>query len=252
MSKHAGGFLAVLSALAIVVAMPAAAAPISGAFSGSGFATVSFTNLNFCPSGQTPNGPNQANACSFGVGNDLLGGGSGSFTGVTGNLNTIQSLNNVIAPVGTTVNIPLWQVFNPAVGSPAISLTLTQVLPGSFSSAACALAPAAGQTCTPAGSAFNLVNQTASTSSATFQINGNAVDGVAGDTSPFTAIFSSQFNVPYQTLLAALASGGGTGNYSSSYSVSVSASAIPEPMTLSMVGAALIALGLTRRRRVRK
>ena|SRR5687767_8099538 len=233
----------------LLCAVSALAAPIDGSFSGTGWATVSFTSLNFCPNGQEPNGPNQPDACTSATGNVELGGGAGSFAGVTGDLNTIDSLNSSIAPIGVTVNIPNWMEFIPAVGSPPISLTLTQVLPGSFSSAQCFSAPAAGQTCTPVGSAFNLVNQTSTTSSATFAVIGNAVNGVAGDTSPFTAIFTSQFNVPFQTLLTSLFANNNTGTYSSSYSLSVDAEAIPEPMTLSLVGGSLIGLVMWQRRR---
>ena len=233
----------------LLCAVSALAAPIDGSFSGTGWATVSFTSLNFCPNGQEPNGPNQPDACTSATGNVELGGGDGSFAGVTGDLNTIDSLNSTIAPIGATVSIPLWLEFIPAVGVPPISLTLTSVLAGSFSSADCFSAPAPGQTCTPVGSAFNLVNQTATTSSATFTIIGNAVNGVPGDTSPFEAVFSSQFNVPYQTLLLSLFANNNTGTYSSSYSLSVDTNPIPEPMTLSLVGGSLIGLVMWQRRR---
>src|ERR1035437_6831467 len=70
---------------ALLFAMPASAAQIiNGSFSGLGNATVSFTNLNFCPNGSTPNGANQGGACGAGTGNDLLAGGAGSFAGGTG------------------------------------------------------------------------------------------------------------------------------------------------------------------------
>ncbi len=231
---------------ALLFALPGAAAPIGGSFTGTGWATVSFTNLNFCPNGVEPNGANQGNACGFGTGNIDLGGGSGSFAGVTGDANTIDSLNNIIAPIGGVVSIPNWLEFIPAQGAPPISLTLTSVLAGTFSAAACGDAPAPGQVCTPPGSAFNLSNSDANNSTASFRIVGQAVNGVAGDTSPFVAIFTSQFNVPYQQLLAALAANQGTGNYSSSYSVSVTATAVPEPVTFSLVGVALLSLGMVR------
>lgn len=241
----------------LLCAVSAVAAPITGSFLGTGNATVSFTNLNFCPNGQTPDGPNEIDACGFGTGNILLFGGEADFAGVAGNLNTVESLSSGTAPVGVTVSIPGWMEFNPAVGAPPISLTLTQVLPGSFSSAACDPfgVAAAGQTCTPVDSAFNLANQTANSSSATFQVIGNAVNGISGDTSPFVAIVTSQFTVPYQQLLLSLLANQGTGNYSSSYSMSVTVTPpnpIPEPVTLSLVGGSLIGLVMMQRRRARK
>jgi hypothetical protein len=212
-----------------LLAIPSIAGPpttggLTGSFTGTGWATVSFTNLNFCPNGQSPNGPNQANACQPGIGNIALAGGSGTFAGVTGNLNTIQSLDSTHEPVGVMVSLTNWLTFNPPVtaGHGPMSLTLTEVFPGSFTSAQCGLAPAAGQICTPPGSAFNLVNFSDTTSSVSFEVTGNAVDSKTGDTTPFVGIFSSQFTVPYQTLLAALAVNGGTGNYSSSYSATFS------------------------------
>jgi len=252
MQERKLGIVGLLACGVLLCAVSAEAAPIQGSYSGSGFATVSFTNLNFCPTAQEPDGPNQGDACSFGVGNVSLGGGAGDFATVTGVLNTVDSLNSGIAPIGVNVNIPLWMEFTPVQGAPPISLTLTQVLAGSFSSAACGDAPAAGQVCTPGGSGFNLVNQTSGSSTASFQIIGDAVNGVPGDTSPFVAIFTSQFTVPFQTLLAALAENQGTGNYSSTYSLSVDVNAIPEPMSMSLIGAGLIGLVMLQRRRARR
>ncbi len=208
--------------LVSIVAIPATA-QITGSFAGTSFATVSLTNINFCPNGLTPNGPNLVNACIPGSGNIDLAAGSGSFAGVSGNLNLIQSLNQVLEPTGTMVAIPNWMVFNPPVsaGHGPISLVLTEVLPGSFSAGQCGQAAAAGQICTPAGSAFNFTNQTANSSTACFEIAGYAVDKKTGNKTPLVAIFTSQFTISYQAVLAAIAANGGAGNYSSSYSVAV-------------------------------
>ena len=242
--------LQVLVLCFLVAGVSAVAAPIAGSISGAGFATVSFTELNFCPTGMTPNGPNQVGACAPGTGNETLGGGSLSLASFTGD--TVLSLNAGTEPIGVTVSLPDWLVFTPANG---ISLTLTEILPGTFSSAACGSAVAAGQTCTPTGSAFNLQNNTTTTSTASFVIIGNAVDGNPADTSPFQAIFSAQFGVPYQSLLAALSANGGTGNYSSSYSVTITttpSSTTPEPNTLALLGAGLLGLGFLGRRKLVK
>jgi len=252
--------LGILTAISCGLSLAVVAAPINGTFGGNGWATVSFSNLNFCPTGVTPNGANQAGACTPGTGNIALSGGALSFANVSGNLNQIKSLSQANQPVGSTsgpgLPLPSWMVFTPEavpVGGPQISLTLTEVLAGTFpNSPNCDPfgVVAAGQTCTPAGSAFNLQNQTTTSSSATFTILGNAVDGVPADTAPFQIIFTGQFTVPYQVLLQALLTNGGTGNYSGSYSVSFSTiSGVPEPGTLSLIGAGLIGLGFIRRKR---
>jgi len=225
---------------ALLASVSAVASTIDGSISGAGFATVSFTNLNFCPTGSTPNGANQIGACTPVTGNETLGGGSLSFSSFTGD--TVQSLNAGSEPIGMVVSLANWLTFTPANGT---SLTLTEILPGSFTSTACTAAPAAGQTCTPAGSAFNLTNQDATDSIASFIIIGNAVDGNPADTSPFRAVFSAQFGVPYQDLLTALSGGG---NYSSSYSVTITATPTPEPSTVALLGVGLGFLLLGRRK----
>jgi hypothetical protein len=237
----------------IVACLPGMATPINGIFDGSGVATVSFTNFNLCPNGQAPSGANSASACTAATGNITLSGGTGSFSSITasfGDLSTILSLSSTAEPVGTPVSVANWLVFDPTVGTPPIMITLTEVTPGSFGTTDCSLGAAAGQTCTPTGSAFNLQNQTATTSSATTTFDIKATDS-AGDVALGTATFSNSFSVPYQTLLAALSTGGDTGNYSSTYSATFTLSAVPEPatVTLSLSGLALLGVGFLRRRR---
>jgi hypothetical protein len=239
--------LQVLVFCLVVAGVSAVASPIAGSISGAGFATVSFTELNFCPTGMTPSGPNLGSACTPAIGNQTLGGGSLSLISFTGD--TVQSLNAGSEPIGVVVSLPNWLVFTPANGT---TLTLTEILPGTFSSTACLDAPAAGQICSPAGSAFNLSNTDATDSAASFVIIGTATDGNPADDSPFRAIFSAQFGVPYQSLLTALSSGGGTGNYSSSYSVTITTTPTPEPNTLALLGAGLVVMGFLGRRKLAK
>jgi len=235
------------------------ASPINGIFDGGGTATVSFLDIFFCANGQTPSGANAGSACSAASGNIALSGGTGSFSSINagyGSLSTIFSLDAISEPLDTPLNVPNWVVLNPSVGSPNIAINLTQVLGGAFlgnPSNCPAGAAAAGQICSPVGSAFELVNSSATTSSATFTVDITATDGVAADMATGTAVFSAQFGVPYQTVLAALATNSGTGNYSSTYSATftLTPSATPEPMTLLLTGVGLLGVGILGRRRIK-
>jgi hypothetical protein len=254
--------LVMLTAICFGSSLSLVAGPLNGTFGGNGWATVTFSNFNACPTGSTPNGGNVAGACTPGTGVVNLSGGTGSYSNVSGALNQVKSLSQGSQPVGVVVSLPNWLVFTPEsvpLGGPQISLTLTEVLAGTFPTGGFGpgspcdpfATVVAGQTCTPSGSAFNLSNQTTTSSEATFTVIGNAVDGVAGDTTPFQYTISANFQVPFQQLLQALLSNGGTGNYSSSYTVSFSAfaAAAPEPATLSLIGAGLLGLGFLHRRK---
>jgi len=59
-------------------------------------------------------------------------------------------------------------------------------------------------------------------------------------------VFTSQFNTPYQSVLGTLAADGSVTN---TFSASFTATAIPEPVTLTLVGSGLLAIGLLRRKR---
>jgi len=234
------------------------ASPITGIFDGGGTATVDLFNIFFCPNGQTPSGADAGTACSAASGNISLSGGTGSFSSINaayGSASTILSLNSGSEPLNTPVNVPNFVVLNPTVGAPNIAISLTQVLGGSFlgNPLNCPMgAAAAGQICSPAGSAFELVNSSATTSSATFTLDITASDGIAADNAAGTAVFTAQFGVPYQTVLAALTGGPG-GNYSSSYSATftLEPTATPEPITFLLTGVGLLGVGILGRRRLK-
>jgi hypothetical protein len=71
------------------------------------------------------------------------------------------------------------------------------------------------------------------------------VNTATGETTPFIGIFTTQFTVPYQTLLAQVSNG----QVETSYSTTFSATTVPEPMTPILLGSGLIALGAIRRLR---
>jgi hypothetical protein len=127
-------------------------------------------------------------------------------------------------------------------------LNINMIYAGVDGTAGCALAPSAGpppELCTPplAGggvSPFNFENNPPAaniTSTASFAFSG----AVASSTATWFANFTSQFTVPYQTVLAQLGPGGTgtvTDAYSATFSVAAPAS-VPETSTISMLGLGL-------------
>jgi len=106
-------------------------------------------------------------------------------------------------------------------------------------SAGCtATSPAAGQTCTPPGSLFNLQNLTATSSTASWRFQGVANDNPVV---VWNGIFTSQFNnVPFQTVEAALSANGFVSN---TFAGQITLTLIPEPDTISflLLGSAMMA-----------
>ena len=145
---------------------------------------------------------------------------------------------------------------------PDIALNLTFLSLGVDPLAQCVAPPATGQLCTPAFaslvtpsnplglSPLNLENLPGGGSVASFAVAGQMLRISTGEISPYTGVYTTQFGVPYQFLLASMANGGSvTGTYSATFVTPVRDVPVPEPATLVLTAPAVFALYRRRRRR---
>jgi hypothetical protein len=235
------------------------ASPISGTFDLAGFANavVTPTAIDFmCSSGGAAALLAPCALGPAGAGNFINTAGTGDFTPYVGQGGYVKDINNAIAPVNQPFLLPNFITFastplNPVV-PPDIALDLTFIFGGVSGSAQCSAPPAPGQTCTPmipalvtpanplGLSPFNLQNLAGGVSSASFSFAGVARRLSTGESDPFYGVLSSQFTVPYQTVLADFLRGGFV---STSYSATVSVTPIPEPATATLGIVAALLLG---------
>jgi hypothetical protein len=225
--------------LVIASCVSVARASISGTFDIAGTIIVTNTMISWQGIvGPPPFVPDKA----------TVGNVSGSFGGLSGTQVTIRDLNNATEPVGTFPPQP-FVTFDaaPALGT----LLINDIFAGIYPTAGCAASPpAVGQTCTPGvpgGSPFNFVNNpppNAPQATATF-----AFSGLTSDGGTWVANFTSQFGVPFQTVLAQLAA---TGRVTNTYSATftVTAAPVPEPGTFLplFLGLGLVALYSSKKR----
>jgi hypothetical protein len=140
---------------------------------------------------------------------------TGFFAALANTTGSVRDLSSVSGSVTLTNFLAL-------AASPSTTFTLTSVDAGIFSAAPCGAPPAPGQTCTLPGSAFNLAN-TGVGSTLSFTLRGNALIGAV--TSPFVGTVTTQFSgLPYQSVLATLATGG---SLEASYSADFNVRALP-------------------------
>ena len=160
---------------------------------------------------------------------------TGGFASENGQ-NQIENLVFSSQPVG--VQFAATDFINFIVDPSVPSLNITYIAPGMYTNAGCSLPVTVGDTCTPnvnGGVGFlSFVDTSTNQSTATWVFDGVEV---GQPNTIWTATFTSQFSVPYQTVLANIASP--TFSVTNSYTAAVSAS--PEPSALIMVG---IGLGL--------
>ena len=231
-------------AVLIAASSPATASPITGTLQLSGTFTIGPTFLNFCAT---------AGPCAAAPGNwNVPGNGTGDLASPYSddpNGGLITNLSSAAEPVGTLLpgNGVLFLTFTPsgALLTSDIQFYVTEVFGGVGSNASCVAAPAPGQVCTLTGSSVTLINGAGGDSSATITMQGLARRISTNEFDPLQVVFTSQFNTPYQSVLSTLAA---SGTVTNTFSASFSATPVPEPITSVLLGSALLAIGLMRRR----
>jgi hypothetical protein len=223
------------------------ASPIFGSFNIAGTIFVTLDSISW-----------QGNDAPFPAAKAVIGpGATGSFAGLAGTTVTIHDLHSATAPVGSSFADTAFITFDaaPSLGTMEINF----IFAGFYPSAGCLTGPpAVGQNCTPAppltagASPFNFVNNPPGPpfgpqATATFVFTGDNDD----NTSVWQGNFTSQFSVPFQTVLSAFGPGGSgvvQNTYSATFLVST---AVPEPEAMALVGLGLglvlVSVGMRRR-----
>lgn len=186
-----------------------------------------------------------------------LSGSSLNFNGVNVNengQNVIHDLNNPPQIVGASFPNFDFIDFQVVPGLP--SLLINFINNGAFAAHGCdnPTGPAAsGQVCTLPGSPFGFVNSLSGgvlKSTAQFNFSGVTSDFL----SAWTAVYSVNFDGPYQNVIAPFLNPTGaanSGQQTYAGSVVITITSLPEPNTMALLGGAMILGSLFLRRRVR-
>jgi hypothetical protein len=233
------------------------ASPIFGTFDITGQATVMATSLDFLCIGGIPTAPCPGPA---NTGNFLTTAASGDFTPATFTGGYIHDLDQATTPPPGPFVLPNFIMF-PAL--PGIQIDLTHIFLGVNGQADCLAAPAPGQTCTPilpglvsptnplGLSPYNLNNLAGGGSSASFTMSGRVINLATGEESTLFGTLTSQFNRPFQSVLADILNPA-VGSVTNSYSATFTVTPIPEPGTESLaIGTLLVLAGYGFRRKLR-
>jgi len=230
-----------LVGLAVMLPGLLSASPIGTLdIAGLGVVRVSVSTIDFGPTGG-------------GTGVFVVTATDGSFTTVPlGSDGTIVDLANPPVVPGPPLGSPVTPFFfTPATGTPLFAFNLEQVFLGGGTP--CTVAPAVGHSCTPseivASSPFVLTQNTGSVSVG-FSVRGTVFDLTDGTSAPYVGLFTANLTraatdtVP--EVLAALGPGG-PGFIESSWSAEFTT--VPEPASLTLIGAGIGLLALAGRLR---
>ena len=211
------------------------AGPISGSFELDGSVTVSATTISWSSQG--------------GAGTAFLTGATGAYAAANNSFIDITTLTNPPDLVGQKFTDTAFITFPSAPSLGALDINF--IFTGVDSTAGCAATPpAAGQMCTPPitqnGSTvpgpFNMQNNPGTNgpqATITWSFAGDAINGGSvGGT--WNGNFTSQTNVPFQTLLAQLGSSGSVTETFSESTMVVAVSSVPEGGTFALVGLGLV------------
>jgi hypothetical protein len=228
------------------------AAAITGDFGTTGAGVEAFSNLagtihyiDWCPTDPSSpsTGSTTCGTSASGTGTLVAQGGSGTFAAVNpSSAGTIKDMSDAPSapfttfPVGVPVSINNWLTL---AALPNLNFQANLFVPASC-------APSTTQLCI-GGFLLSQIGQNVTVSM--------TIDGIVSDTTgvlssaAFTDAISGQFN---NTTIAAVAAAASSPNgiFSNTWSGSVATSAIPEPATFGLIGAALLALGVVKFKRV--
>ncbi|HEY1216725.1 MAG TPA: PEP-CTERM sorting domain-containing protein [Bryobacteraceae bacterium] len=175
----------------------------------------------------------------------IPGPNDGSFAGATS-----ATLMNLVGPPTTgAVDIPSFATFTTPTGT--VHFDLQNIFAGAGSAGACG-SNTVGNVCTPTGSPFTLIQAAPGQVTISLALSGIAYTGTAASgSSPAPFSFSTQNTMP-GTITGILAAVNTDGGFTNSYSATLTAtSPIPEPASVLLMGAGLLAAGLVSRRKIR-
>lgn len=225
----------------------------------TGDANVSATALTWLC-----NRPGDPSTCAAGSGDFAVTSSSGTFAEYNNTFGRILDISQANQPIGNApfATLPNFITF---LSNNNITIDLNELPTGTkTASATCA----GIDDCTPTNalyfnavtnpesrSAFNLdFNTTSQTTIASFSFFGTVHDNTPGN-DPSTANFVGTFSATLAKgltpadVVAAISTGGLTQGYSENGTLTINF--VPEPMTMSLMGAGLLAIGLLGRRKTR-